>query len=269
MPDGKLLTNQRYTVLLSQEDNSNVPALGKLYTDITVKYMHVNDVSLTTATVLEADWVEVGERKYTLLLGGTEWSQLGQYQVSVTCTGVIPYEFPVFVSAYSMEEIYTMINSINTRLPSDPADASDISTSFGTVNSSLSTILNETQSHPTLAEMEASTVLAKEATVNALPTLAEMEASTLAKVNSQMDLVNSPNINALNAIADATLKRDWSVVVGEASRSLINALRKFRNKYSISGPTGIITKEDDITPAYTETLTTNVSAVPITGWDPT
>ena len=70
-------------------------------------------------------------------------------------------------------------------------------------------------------------------------------------------------------IADALLKRDWSSVTGEAARSVLNALRLLRNKYSVSGTTLTVTKEDDATSAWTSALTTAAGADSITGSDPT
>lgn len=71
------------------------------------------------------------------------------------------------------------------------------------------------------------------------------------------------------ANADALLKRDWSSVTGEAARSVLNALRFLRNKWSLSGTTLTVTKEDDATSAWTATVTTSDSADPVTGSDPT
>ena len=71
-----------------------------------------------------------------------------------------------------------------------------------------------------------------------------------------------------NSVADAILKRDWTAVTGEASRSLLNALRFLRNKRAVSGSTLTVTKEDDSTSAWTATLTTDDTALPITGVDP-
>ncbi len=71
---------------------------------------------------------------------------------------------------------------------------------------------------------------------------------------------------ALNEIADAVLKRDWTSVVGEASRSVLNALRAIRNKSSVSGATVTITKEDDVTAAYTAVV---VGTPSVTSYDPT
>ena len=72
----------------------------------------------------------------------------------------------------------------------------------------------------------------------------------------------------LNDYADAVLKRDWTVVTGEAARSLLNALRFLRNKWSISGSTLTVTKEDDTTSAWTSTLTSSASAEAVTSSDP-
>ncbi|MEY5097443.1 MAG: hypothetical protein RJA36_162 [Pseudomonadota bacterium] len=68
--------------------------------------------------------------------------------------------------------------------------------------------------------------------------------------------------------ADALLNRDMSAVSDTNSRSPLNALRHIRNKWSVSGTTLTVTKEDDTTSAWTSTLTTNASADPITGSDP-
>lgn len=67
---------------------------------------------------------------------------------------------------------------------------------------------------------------------------------------------------------DAIFKRDLSLIVGEATRSLLNAIRFLRNKWSISGTTLTVTKEDDATTAWTAELTQTPGADPITGTDP-
>lgn len=65
--------------------------------------------------------------------------------------------------------------------------------------------------------------------------------------------------------ADALLKRDWNSVTGEAARSTLNALRFIRNKFSTTASPGnvVVYKEDDTTPAYSKSLTTDASAEPI------
>jgi hypothetical protein len=55
--------------------------------------------------------------------------------------------------------------------------------------------------------------------------------------------------------ADELLKRDWTAVTGEAARSVLNALRKLRNKVSFDGANTLTTtKEDDATAAYTQSV---------------
>ncbi len=73
---------------------------------------------------------------------------------------------------------------------------------------------------------------------------------------------------AQETIADAILKRDWTAVTGEAARSVLNALRFLRNKWSVSGSTLTVTKENDSTAAWTATVTTDAAADPVTGSDP-
>lgn len=73
----------------------------------------------------------------------------------------------------------------------------------------------------------------------------------------------------LNAVVDAIFKRDLSAITGEAARSLLNGVRKLRNKWVISGGTLTVYKEDDSTSAFTEALTTAAGADSITASDPT
>lgn len=68
--------------------------------------------------------------------------------------------------------------------------------------------------------------------------------------------------------ADAVLKRDMSLVSGEAARSPINALRFLRNKWSVAAATLTVTKEDDTTTAWTAVTTGTAGADPITAVDP-
>lgn len=68
------------------------------------------------------------------------------------------------------------------------------------------------------------------------------------------------------AIADALLQRDWSLVTGEASASVLNALRAIRNKWTLSTDgTLTVYKENDIAAAWTRQVTTDPNALPITG----
>ena len=78
--------------------------------------------------------------------------------------------------------------------------------------------------------------------------------------------------DAGNEIADAVLARDIGSGSGAGTldeRTVRSALRFIRNKWSISGATLTVTKEDDASTAWTAAVTTNASADPVTGNDPT
>lgn len=98
-----------------------------------------------------------------------------------------------------------------------------------------------------------------------------IDASTKA-VNDQMIIIETYGAGSgtvdVNDWADAFLKRDWTAITGEASRSVLNALRKIRNKWSISGSTITYTKEDDSTSVFTSSITAN-GTNQITSEDPT
>jgi hypothetical protein len=72
-------------------------------------------------------------------------------------------------------------------------------------------------------------------------------------------------------IADAVLNRDMATGTDSGSatvRTVRQALRFLRNKWSISGTTLTVTKEDDATASWTSTVTATAGADPITANDP-
>ncbi len=75
-------------------------------------------------------------------------------------------------------------------------------------------------------------------------------------------------IPTANQNADALLKRDWTLVSGEATYSLLNAARFLRNKVVISGPLMSVYDEDGIF-VWSATITTDSLALPITSVIPT
>lgn len=68
--------------------------------------------------------------------------------------------------------------------------------------------------------------------------------------------------------AKKLLTIDWTTITGEASRSVLNALRRLRNKTARSGTVGTVYKEDDATSAWTVALATDANAQPIITVDP-
>lgn len=84
-----------------------------------------------------------------------------------------------------------------------------------------------------------------------------------ANLDSQLAAVPTATENA-----DALLNRDMSAVSDTNARTPLNALRFLRNKWSVTGSTLTVTKEDDATSAWTATLTGDAGADPVTGSDP-
>jgi hypothetical protein len=73
---------------------------------------------------------------------------------------------------------------------------------------------------------------------------------------------------AINKVADGILDRDMATGTDSGGRTVRNAFRFLRNKHSVVGTTLTVFKEDDLTTAWTATVTTDGSAVAITGVDP-
>lgn len=72
-------------------------------------------------------------------------------------------------------------------------------------------------------------------------------------------------------VADGILDRDMSTGTDSGSptvRTMRQALRFLRNKWSISGTTLTVTKEDDTTASWTATVSTDAAALPVVGNDP-
>lgn len=83
-----------------------------------------------------------------------------------------------------------------------------------------------------------------------------------ANLDTQLDALPTATENA-----DALLKRDWTSVTGEAARSVLNALRFLRNKWTASGGSLTVYKEDDTTTAWSGAVTTAASD-PVSSIDP-
>lgn len=100
---------------------------------------------------------------------------------------------------------------------------------------------------------------------------------TAAGVRSAIGLASANLDTQLDAIptaienADALLDRNMATGADNGSptvRTVRQALRFLRNKWSISGTTLTVTKEDDTTASWTSTVTATAGADPITGNDP-
>lgn len=73
-----------------------------------------------------------------------------------------------------------------------------------------------------------------------------------------------------NSVADALLDRDMATGTDSGGRTVRNALRFLRNKWSLDAGTGLLTvyKENDSTPAWTGAVTSDAAQGPVVGNDP-
>lgn len=99
------------------------------------------DHTWSTKTLTSADWEELGHGLYLIKFSATELNTVGKFLYYYAATGILPY----YGEAYIIQE-----DTLDGRL-NDIHDTLDLTKT-------------ETDTHPTLAEIEATTVLAKEAT---------------------------------------------------------------------------------------------------------
>jgi len=78
---------------------------------------------------------------------------------------------------------------------------------------------------------------------------------------------NAFALSAAQEVADAVLARN---IAGGSStgRTVTEALRFLRNKFTVSGTSLTVYQEDDTTVSWTSTVSTSATAEPITGSDP-
>ena len=101
--------------------------------------------------------------------------------------------------------------------------------------------------------------------IDDVPTAAEILTTfgSAGNLDSRLDAIPTAEENA-----DTLLKRDWTVITGEAARSMLNALRLLRNKWQIATGTLTVYKEDDTTPAWTAAANSETSSDVVTGMEP-
>jgi len=96
-----------------------------------------------------------------------------------------------------------------------------------------------------------------------------LEAS-LFDFSSDAVIVGSVQTAAKDDIAERILTYDWNSI-GETinDRSTLNALRFLRNKRDIAGGNLVVKQEDDVTTAWSASVTSDSAADPVIGIDPT
>lgn len=114
------------------------------------------------------------------------------------------------------------------------------------------------------------------ATAAALTVIDDFLDTEVAAIKAKTDLIPAApaavgDIPTAIQNADTLLDRNMATGTDSGSptvRTVRQALRFLRNKWSISAGTLTVTKEDDATASFTATVTTDAAAVPIIGNDP-
>ena len=107
--------------------------------------------------------------------------------------------------------------------------------------------------------------------LDALPTNSELATALAAADDAVLSAIGALSIPTATENADALLARDIGSGSGAGTlneRTVRAALRFIRNKWSISGTTLTVTKEDDTTTAWSATVSTSAGADPVVGNDP-
>jgi hypothetical protein len=240
----------------------------------------------TAATIADAVWDEVIADHLTAGSTGASLNAAGSAGDPWATT--LPGSYTGSQAGKILDDILT---DTGTTLPSSISGLNDISAAD--VNAQVDIALSDYDG-PTKAEMDAGFAGLNDlssAEVNAAcdtalsdydsPTKAELDAGLAglndldaAGVRAAVGLASADLDTQLGAVptatenADALLNRDMSAVSDSNARTPLNALRFLRNKWSVSGVTLTVTKEDDTTSAWEATLSADASANPVVGSDP-
>ena len=164
-----------------------------------------------------------------------------------------------------------ILTDTGTSIPSSISGLNDLSqadvrTAVGLASANLDTQLSTIDTNVDAILVDTGTTIPGTlASLNDLDAAGVRTAVGLSSANLDTQLAALPTATEN---ADALLNRDMDAVSDTNSRTPLNALRFLRNKWSVSGTTLTVTKEDDTTSAWTATLTADASADPVTGSDP-
>lgn len=209
----------------------------------------------SSATHEENGWYEVS-------LDTTDTNTLGELIVAVNESGALPV-WRVFqvVSANVYDSLVASSDALQVHTNEITAGLI-VAATFGAGAIDNNAIATDAIGS---AELAASAVTEIQSGLSTLDAAGVRSAVGLASANLDTQLGDLPTATEN---ADALLKRDWAAVSGEAARSVLNALRFLRNKWSVSGATLTVTTENDTTTAWQATVTTDAAAERVTGSDP-
>lgn len=179
---------------------------------------------------------------------GLDWANVGSPTTVVGLSGT---------TIKTATDVETDTADIQTRIPAAlVAGRIDASAGAMALNVLTSTALDATA----VAEIQAGLSTLDAAGIRTAVGLAS------ANLDTQLDALPTAIENA-----DTLLDRNMATGTDSGSstvRTVRQALRFLRNKWSLSGTALTVTKEDDATASWTATVTTDAAANPITGNDP-
>jgi hypothetical protein len=175
----------------------------------------------------------------------------------------------------SQTSVDTIDDFLDTEIAAIKAKTDNLPASPAAVGSAM-TLANDSVTAAALAAdavTEIQSGLATQASVDTIDDFLDTEIAAIkAKTdNLPADPAGVSDIPTAVENADALLNRDMATGTdtgSETVRTVRQALRFLRNKWSLSGTTLTVTAEDDSTASWTATVTTNASADPITASDP-
>ncbi len=249
MFEGKKNTDKWFPVVLTDDTDFKTEETGVAFGDVTVKFSAEGATSLSTYTVATAEWKETAEGKYWLLIGASEFTAEGKYEVSVKITagGAITYNFTVEVRDKTLAELIDDIGTLLTRIP----DTISLVNINGEVDSALDTPIPGSPTANSINER-----------IKAMDDLTQASGGgDLAAIKAKTDLLafTSGNIHAHTKAKDSTLalstqeKADANAEVDIALNTAIpggptaNSINERMVAIDNKLPTGNIADQTDIT----------------------
>ncbi len=232
------------------------------------------------------DWANVGSPTTTLALTGTTIAVTQKVDVDTIKTNPVvnagTITFPTTATLASTTNITAGTIATVTNLTNAPTAGdftATMKTSIGTAvaASAVASVTgniggNVTGSVGSVVGLTASNL---DTTISSRASAVDL-ATTDGKVDdikAQTDLIPAApaavsDIPTAVQNADALLNRDMSAVTDSNDRSPLQALRFIRNKWTSSGGTLTVKKEDDTTTAWESAISTDPAAEPIVGSNP-
>ncbi len=120
--EGKKNTDRWFPVILTDESDFKTALTGKVFGDVACKFSFEAASSQNTHTVTTNEWAEAGEGTYWLKIGASEFTSEGKYEVSVTVSGALVFNFAVEVRDQNIADLMdsvalaTEVDKIKTAL---------------------------------------------------------------------------------------------------------------------------------------------------------